>query len=439
MDFNGNRVGSLGNILDANLNVNGFSLDEIDTFSMVERATPAAPIDPAQVVYFTNAVDILCSIDSAGVVKEYETAAGNPNNIIIANDASCQVNCANGGAVTTICTSNAITTGTNSITFNNTATPYEMILGGVPRMRFTTALNSWLQPSTGTAVINCSSTSSTFRFNVATTMIMTASDISISRNGSLQIVINALYTELGSEGGVVKLRLADIGASFTGGDVSFAQNATVIGRVVTPEIRSITTATANLFSTGPASDIQMGQTGKICNIFGRLRSNGNNVGYGLFSAAVGNNSITNTTTETTLFSGVYGTTIIPIGDMPNGSNFNLKMWGLIVTPGVTFRIRVRAGAGGTTGPIIIDTGVISVGTGTWYVDANLCVIAQGAAGVGLTRGQIMYNATGASSVVILTNQTTIDTTVANTISVTGEWSALAGDIVRNGGRFVCTG
>lgn len=97
MNFNGFAASS---ILNSDLNANGHSIDNLDTFTQLETpAVPPAPGPADSAKYFTDNTGTLSSIDNHGVVRQYASSTGGIQDRINSSDLSSEVHCLNGGVV----------------------------------------------------------------------------------------------------------------------------------------------------------------------------------------------------------------------------------------------------------------------------------------------------------------------------------------------------
>ncbi len=160
---------------------------------------------------------------------------------------------------------------------------------------------------------------------------------------------------------------------------------------------------------------------------------GNN--YGLFNQIGSSTPVTNTLTETSIISSGVGTLSVPANGFTQGSAFRAILTGHIsAVNNHNLRIRIKTGA-----VILADTGDITMGGTTdkhWRLEVFFTINSIGAAGVASisTGGSFMYvkNASTAfeGSTFSTENNTTFDTTINNTLSITAQWdTANTGDSI----------
>lgn len=149
---------------------------------------------------------------------------------------------------------------------------------------------------------------------------------------------------------------------------------------------------------------------------------------GLFSQTVNGPTVTNTTVESSILGTGVGSLSVPAGAFRVGDSFHVVVIGhLSSRNNDDLRIRVKSGA-----VILADTGFINMpGLTNKHFELNIdfTIRAIGGAGVAsiASGGQFTYikNASSAFEGVdfSVVNNTTFDTTVNNTLSITVEWNA----------------
>jgi hypothetical protein len=149
--------------------------------------------------------------------------------------------------------------------------------------------------------------------------------------------------------------------------------------------------------------------------------------YGLFAQTANSTPITGTNVESSLIGSGLGTLSVPANTFKVGDSFVAKLYGHISCVGTaTIEIRVKSGS-----IVLADTGVVALDTTTskhWMVDINFTIRSLGVAGVGsiASGGLFSYiknsglNFEGANFVAL--NNTTFDTTILNTLSITAQWN-----------------
>lgn len=150
--------------------------------------------------------------------------------------------------------------------------------------------------------------------------------------------------------------------------------------------------------------------------------------FGLFAQTGNSTPITATTTEGTLIDGGVGTLSVPANGFSVGDSFRADFGGLISAKNNdTIRIRVKSGS-----VILADSGPFTMPSITdqvWLLSINFTIRALGAPTVAsiVTLGNLhvlklasgTQEGFGFNSV----NNTTFDTTISNTLSVTAQWSS----------------
>jgi len=151
-------------------------------------------------------------------------------------------------------------------------------------------------------------------------------------------------------------------------------------------------------------------------------------GGGLFSQTVNGPTVTNTTVESSILGTGVGSLSVPAGAFRVGDSFHVVVIGHLSSKNNDdLRIRVKSGA-----VILADTGFINMpGLTNKHFELNIdfTIRAIGGAGVAsiASGGQFTYikdassNFEGVDFSVV--NNTTFDTTVNNTLSITVEWNA----------------
>ena len=148
--------------------------------------------------------------------------------------------------------------------------------------------------------------------------------------------------------------------------------------------------------------------------------------YGLYAQTALGTLITNTITETSLVGAGVGTLFVPANAFSVGNSFVAKMCGnLSCASNETIRIRIKS-----NGVTIADAGVFSMKITTdkfFELTIDFTVAKIGAAGVAelFVNGQYSYNHNAAGEIAgnnfALISNTTFDTTVSNTLTITAEW------------------
>jgi hypothetical protein len=158
-----------------------------------------------------------------------------------------------------------------------------------------------------------------------------------------------------------------------------------------------------------------------------INSNVANVG-GLFSQTVDGPTVTNTTVESSILGTGVGSLSVPAGAFKVGDSFHITVIGHLSSKNNDdLRIRVKSGS-----VVLVDTGSVNMpGLTNQHFELNIdfTIRAIGAAGVAsiASGGQLTYikDASTAFEGVDFSviNNTTFDTTVLNTLTITAQWNA----------------
>jgi len=149
-------------------------------------------------------------------------------------------------------------------------------------------------------------------------------------------------------------------------------------------------------------------------------------GRGLYAQTALGTIITNTTTETSLVGAGVGTLSVPANGFQVGDSFTVKMCGnLSCANNETINIKVKS-----NGIVIADAGVfqMKITTNKFFELVIDFTIAQlGGPGVGKlhVNGQYSYNQNANTNLdgvnFALVSNTTFDTTITNTLTITAQW------------------
>jgi hypothetical protein len=148
---------------------------------------------------------------------------------------------------------------------------------------------------------------------------------------------------------------------------------------------------------------------------------------GLFAQTANSTTIVNTTNELTLIDGGVGSLSVPANGFAVGDSFRVDMGGLMSAQNNnTLRIRLKTGS-----VVLADSGVLTMPAITnqvWTLSVTFTVRSIGAAGVAsivtLAQFHILKLASGTQQGFAWNtiNNTTFDTTISNTLDITGQWS-----------------
>jgi len=148
---------------------------------------------------------------------------------------------------------------------------------------------------------------------------------------------------------------------------------------------------------------------------------------GLFSQTGASTPIVNTTDERRLIDGGVGTLSVPANGFKVGDTFWAYMAGVLSSNnGETLRLRIKT----ATGLVLGDTGLITMRNATakpFILDVKFSIWTIGGAGVAsiLTGGLFDYQENASdkfdSYIAGSLNNTTFDTTIAQTLDITAQW------------------
>jgi hypothetical protein len=158
------------------------------------------------------------------------------------------------------------------------------------------------------------------------------------------------------------------------------------------------------------------------------RVNGNNVNFRLFAQTANSTTITATTSELTLIGGGVGSLTVPANGFQVGDSFTGVLIGhLSCVSTATLQIRVKT----ASGILLADTGAMAMSAATtkhWKLDVNFTIRQLGAATVASIASGGLFAYTKNSGLNFegvnfsITNNTTFDTTVLNTLVITAQWN-----------------
>lgn len=149
---------------------------------------------------------------------------------------------------------------------------------------------------------------------------------------------------------------------------------------------------------------------------------------GLYTQTATSATVTGTA-EQSLLDGGVGSLSIPANGFAVGDSFRARMTGHIsCANNQTLHIRIKAGS-----VLLADTGVMTLGQTSakhFSLDIEFVIRAIGGTGVAsiASGGAFMFNRAGAGGALEGTNfstenNTTFDTTVQNTLTITAEWGS----------------
>ena len=159
-----------------------------------------------------------------------------------------------------------------------------------------------------------------------------------------------------------------------------------------------------------------------------LSANPYTITGGLFAQTANSTPITNTTAETSLINGGVGSLSVPANAFKVGDSFRVVTAGVLnAANNQTIRIRVKAGS-----IVLLDSlaqNITNITNDVFSLNVDFTVRQLGAAGVAsiVTLGTFHYAKTSNASVqgfaFNVVNNTTFDTTIANTLNITVQWGA----------------
>jgi hypothetical protein len=162
---------------------------------------------------------------------------------------------------------------------------------------------------------------------------------------------------------------------------------------------------------------------------------------GLYVQTSDSTPVTNTTVESSLIATGVGTLSVPANGFKVGDSFHAKLIGNIsCNNAATIELRVKSGS-----VLLADTGVISLSASTnrtWEINVYFTIRALGAAGVAeIASGGIFSYIKNAGSNFegtnfSIVNNTTLDTTVLNTLDITAQWGAASASNSINSEIFI---
>lgn len=148
---------------------------------------------------------------------------------------------------------------------------------------------------------------------------------------------------------------------------------------------------------------------------------------GLFAQTANSTTIVNTTNELTLIDGGVGSLSVPANGFAVGDSFRVDMGGVMSAQNNnTLRIRLKTGS-----VVLADSGPLtmpSITNQVWTLSVTFTVRSIGAAGVAsivtLAQFHILKLASGTQQGFAWNtiNNTTFDTTIQNTLNITGQWN-----------------
>jgi len=151
--------------------------------------------------------------------------------------------------------------------------------------------------------------------------------------------------------------------------------------------------------------------------------------YGLCAQVDDSTPIANTTTETSLLSGVYeGGLSVPANGFAEGDSFKASLMGHIsCLSSATLQIRIKT----ATGVLLADTGVMDLDTTTakhWMLNIEFTIRKVGTAGLAsiISGGSFIYNRNASNNpegfTFISINDNDFDTTIGNELVITAQWN-----------------
>lgn len=150
--------------------------------------------------------------------------------------------------------------------------------------------------------------------------------------------------------------------------------------------------------------------------------------YGLYTQTDTSPPVTGTTVESSLLDGGLGSLTVPANGFSVGDSFHAIIKGhLSAANNQTLHIRIKSGS-----VLLADTGIITlpqITTKHFKLDIDFTVRALGVAGVAsiVSGGEFTYSKDASNafegSNFSTENNTTFDTTISNTLSITAQWGS----------------
>jgi len=173
-------------------------------------------------------------------------------------------------------------------------------------------------------------------------------------------------------------------------------------------------------------------TDTVLQAFGKLQNQINsippNTAYGLFAQTANSTPITGTNVETSLINGGVGTLSVPANGFAVGDSFTTILGGILTAANnQTIRIKVKSGS-----VILLDSGVQNISNITndvFSLNLNFTIRQIGGTGTAsiVSLGTFHYvktsNATTQGFAFNVVNNTTFNTTIANTLDITVQWGS----------------
>jgi hypothetical protein len=150
---------------------------------------------------------------------------------------------------------------------------------------------------------------------------------------------------------------------------------------------------------------------------------------GLFAQTGTSETISGTTTETSIIDGGVGTLSVPANGFQVGDSFRAVLGGIVnIGNGQTIRIRVK-----TNSAVLLDSGVQTlinnVDGAIWTLNIDFTIRSLGGAGVAsiVSLGSFKYTKTNNGTVegfaFNTVNNTNFDTTIDNELEITVQWGS----------------
>lgn len=150
--------------------------------------------------------------------------------------------------------------------------------------------------------------------------------------------------------------------------------------------------------------------------------------YGLFAQTANSTPVTGTTVETSLINGGVGILSVPANGFAVGDSFRAVMAGVLnVSNNQTIQIRVKAGA-----ITLLDSGlqpITNITNDVFSLNIDFTIRQLGGPGVAsiVSLGGFHYTKTVNGNIqgfaFNVVNNTTFDTTIANTLNITVQWGS----------------
>lgn len=137
-------------------------------------------------------------------------------------------------------------------------------------------------------------------------------------------------------------------------------------------------------------------------------------------------TVSNTVTETSIVPSGVGSLVMPADWMKPGNTARLVMRGLVTTPLIPGMVTFKLKSNGTTWVTGATTALLGSATDAGFLfSETITIMTTGATGTASIAGEVRYPAgilSTKSTTDMIAKSVTLNTTVDQAISVTGQWS-----------------